>query len=81
MISELATNMVAIERIKEYVAKPQEAASKDEGIIPPKEWPSKGEIVLRNYTFRYRNGQNFALKGVNLVVQGGQKIGIHILSF
>ncbi|NXD67183.1 MRP3 protein, partial [Eolophus roseicapillus] len=76
MTSELETNIVAVERIKEYSETETEAPWVIEGKRPPEDWPSKGELEFMNYSVRYRKGLDLVLKGLNLQVHGGEKIGI-----
>ncbi|NXT54657.1 MRP3 protein, partial [Pluvianellus socialis] len=76
MTSELETNIVAVERIKEYSETETEAPWIIEGKSPPEDWPSKGELEFVNYSVRYRKGLDLVLKGLNLHVHGGEKIGI-----
>ncbi|NXO28683.1 MRP3 protein, partial [Cisticola juncidis] len=76
MTSELETNIVAVERIKEYSETETEAPWIIEGKSPPENWPSKGELEFVNYSVRYRKGLDLVLKGLNLRVHGGEKIGI-----
>ncbi|NXH09840.1 MRP3 protein, partial [Bucco capensis] len=76
MTSELETNIVAVERIKEYSETETEAPWIIEGKRPPEDWPSKGELEFVNYSVRYRKGLDLVLKGLNLQVRGGEKIGI-----
>ncbi|KFW66898.1 Canalicular multispecific organic anion transporter 2, partial [Pygoscelis adeliae] len=76
MTSELETNIVAVERIKEYSETETEAPWIIEGKSPPEDWPSKGELEFVNYSVRYRKGLDLVLKGLNLQVHGGEKIGI-----
>ncbi|XP_059720647.1 ATP-binding cassette sub-family C member 3 isoform X1 [Haemorhous mexicanus] len=76
MTSELETNIVAVERIKEYSETETEAPWIIEGKSPPENWPSKGELEFVNYSVRYRKGLDLVLKDLNLQVHGGEKIGI-----
>jgi len=39
-------------------------------------WPSRGEIVLQNLCMRYRSDTQLVLKGLNLVIGAGERIGI-----
>jgi hypothetical protein len=43
-ISELETNIVSIERLKEYAEVETEAPWEIPDKKPPKEWPNRGEI-------------------------------------
>jgi len=46
--------------------------------LPPKEWPSNGEVKFINLKVRYREGLDLALKGLDILVEGGQKVFIKI---
>ncbi|XP_015377814.1 PREDICTED: canalicular multispecific organic anion transporter 2-like, partial [Diuraphis noxia] len=76
MTSEVETNIVAVERIKEYGETPQEAPWDVPSNLPPKEWPTSGKVQFKNLKVRYREGLDLALKGLDILVEGGQKVGI-----
>eukprot|EP00079_Xenopus_tropicalis_P030763 XP_012826972.1 PREDICTED: canalicular multispecific organic anion transporter 2 isoform X2 [Xenopus tropicalis] len=76
MTSDLETNIVAVERVKEYAENETEAPWHIEDTKPPEDWPSKGEVELSNYSVRYRAGLDLVLKNLNLKVNGGEKVGI-----
>ncbi|NWX84061.1 MRP3 protein, partial [Nothoprocta pentlandii] len=76
MTSELETNIVAVERIKEYSETETEAPWVIEDRRPPADWPSKGELEFVDYSVRYRKGLDLVLQDLNLQVHGGEKIGI-----
>uniref|UniRef100_A0A7S3P1A1 Uncharacterized protein n=1 Tax=Amphora coffeiformis TaxID=265554 RepID=A0A7S3P1A1_9STRA len=40
------------------------------------EWPHKGQIVLNNLKMRYRSDTPLVLKGLNVEIQGGERIGV-----
>ena len=54
MTSEVETNIVAAERLKEYVDNPQEAKFNITETKPDKDWPQTGKIVFKQYSMRYR---------------------------
>ncbi|NXN95747.1 MRP3 protein, partial [Rhinopomastus cyanomelas] len=76
MTSELETNIVAVERIKEYSETETEAPWIIKGKSLPEDWPSKGELEFVNYSVRYRKGLDLVLKGLNLQVHGGEKASL-----
>ncbi|XP_050432447.1 multidrug resistance-associated protein 1 isoform X1 [Adelges cooleyi] len=76
MTSEVETNIVAVERIKEYGETPQEAPWDIPSNRVPKNWPDRGEVKFENLKVRYREGLDLALKGLNIFVEGGEKVGI-----
>ena len=52
MTSDVETNIVAVERIKEYAEITQEADWDKEEMKPPRDWPQTGSIQFRNYGMR-----------------------------
>uniref|UniRef100_A0A8D0EF95 ABC-type glutathione-S-conjugate transporter n=1 Tax=Salvator merianae TaxID=96440 RepID=A0A8D0EF95_SALMN len=76
MTSDLETNIVAVERVKEYSESEIEAPWIIEDKRPPEDWPNHGEVNFINYSVRYRKGLDLVLKDLNLHVKGGEKIGI-----
>ncbi|XP_059938247.1 ATP-binding cassette sub-family C member 3 isoform X2 [Mesoplodon densirostris] len=75
-ISDLESNIVAVERVKEYSKTETEAPWVVEGSRPPVGWPQQGEVEFRNYSVRYRPGLELVLKNLSLQVRGGEKVGI-----
>ncbi|XP_043270601.1 multidrug resistance-associated protein 1 isoform X1 [Venturia canescens] len=76
MTSDVETNIVAVERIKEYGETPQEAAWEIVETTPPKDWPSEGRVEFHDFKVRYREGLDLVLNGLSFSVKGGEKIGI-----
>ncbi|XP_056392341.1 multidrug resistance-associated protein 1 isoform X2 [Hyla sarda] len=76
MSSELETNIVAVERVKEYADLEQEAPWTLQQTTPENNWPHEGKIEFRNFCLRYREDLDLALKNINVTVHGGEKIGI-----
>ena len=77
MTSEVETEIVAVERIKEYAEKPREAAWVNESKPrPSSDWPQTGRVQFSNYQTRYRPGLDLVLKGIDADIAGGEKIGI-----
>ena len=79
-ITELEGQMSSVERANYYShALPQEAPAK----LDPKDgggvsadWPTRGEISIKDVELRYREGLELVLKGVNVTIGGGQKVGV-----
>lgn len=76
MTSELETNIVSVERIKEYSETPTEAATEIPNYKPPSEWPDKGEVIFSNYATRYREEMDLVIKDINCHIHPGEKIGV-----
>jgi ABC-type multidrug transport system fused ATPase/permease subunit len=54
MTSEIETDIVSAERLKEYAEEKPEAQWVIDEKRPQKDWPPKGEIAFVNYSTRYR---------------------------
>lgn len=72
----LENKMVAVERISHYLSLPSEAPEIVENKRPAHNWPSRGTITLQNLKLRYRPNTPLVLKGINLTINGGNKIGV-----
>lgn len=67
--------MISTERVFDYGNNIEQEAPVH--TVPlPEEWPSRGEIIFRNVHMRYRPQLPLALKGFNLHVQPGERIGV-----
>lgn len=73
---EIETNIVSVERMKEYIELPQEAAYEIPHNTPPQTWPDSGRIDFSHYSTRYRPGLDLVLKDVSFGVKSREKIGI-----
>ncbi|XP_040885254.1 ATP-binding cassette sub-family C member 3 isoform X2 [Toxotes jaculatrix] len=76
MTSDLESNIVAVERVKEYSETKTEAPWEVEDKKPPPEWPMEGNVQFQDYSVRYREGLDLVLRNLTLNVKGGEKIGI-----
>ncbi|PKI84023.1 hypothetical protein MVES_001934 [Malassezia vespertilionis] len=79
-LTELENEMNSAERLVYYAETlPQEKAQQITETKPPQSWPAEGNVVMENLWLKYRPNLPFVLKGVDLDVKGGQKIGIVVL--
>ncbi|XP_029433020.1 multidrug resistance-associated protein 1-like isoform X1 [Rhinatrema bivittatum] len=76
MSSEMETNIVAVERVKEYSEKEKEAQWRIEQATPASSWPHEGKVEFRGFGLRYREDLDLALKNINVTIDGGEKVGI-----
>ena len=61
--SQIETNMVSVERVKEYEQDlPQEAPHRMPEQDPPSFWPEFGSVKFNGYQTRYREGLDLVLK-------------------
>ncbi|GBP60470.1 Multidrug resistance-associated protein 1 [Eumeta japonica] len=75
MTSEVETNIVAVERIKEYAETKQEAAwNLPNG--PGATWPETGALQLEGLSLGYRIGAEPALRSITCAIAPQEKIGI-----
>jgi len=77
MASDMEANMVAVERVMEYTDLDSEGdrhTSVDDAL--PKNWPSGGELDMKSAKLRYRPGLPFVLKGLDLHIPSGSKVGV-----
>uniref|UniRef100_A0A8C6MW78 ABC-type glutathione-S-conjugate transporter n=1 Tax=Mus spicilegus TaxID=10103 RepID=A0A8C6MW78_MUSSI len=75
MTSEAETNIVAVERINEYINVDNEAPWVTDK-KPPADWPKKGEIQFNNYQVRYRPELDLVLKGITCNIKSTEKVGV-----
>ncbi|KFV74610.1 Canalicular multispecific organic anion transporter 1, partial [Dryobates pubescens] len=73
--SELETNIVAVERVHEYIKVKTEAPWVTEK-RPPHGWPSKGTIQFVDYEVRYRPELELVLQGINCNIESTEKVGV-----
>ncbi|KAG1269716.1 hypothetical protein G6F68_000016 [Rhizopus microsporus] len=71
---EIETNIVSVERVKEYIDLPTEKYNAVRSVSPM--WPEKGVIEFRDYATRYRPGLDLALRNLSFTVAAKEKIGI-----
>lgn len=74
-LAEVENGMNAVERLQYYGTQLEEEAPEHTIEVRPT-WPEKGEIVFDNVEMRYRANLPLVLKGLNMHVRGGERIGI-----
>ena len=74
-LAEVENGMNAVERIEYYGTELEEEAP-EHTVEVPAAWPEKGEIVFDGVEMRYRAGLPLVLRGLNMRVAGGERIGI-----
>ncbi|XP_029015058.1 multidrug resistance-associated protein 1 [Betta splendens] len=76
MSSDMETNIVAVEKVKEYSDTEKEAEWKHESSSLPSGWPTEGCIELKGFGLRYRQDLDLAIRNINISISGGEKVGI-----
>ncbi|KDN53139.1 putative YCF1-vacuolar ABC transporter [Tilletiaria anomala UBC 951] len=75
-VSEVEQNIVSVERILSYSELTPEAPLEIPDNKPPAGWPSKGDVALEQYSTRYRPELPLVLKGINVAIRAGERIGV-----
>lgn len=73
---EVETNIVSVERVLEYAALDSEAPDVIFKKRPPIGWPAQGQISIKNFSTRYREGLDPVLKDISLDIKPREKIGV-----
>ena len=73
---QLESAMNAVERIFYYTDNvPNERYESDGSVKVPAAWPSEGKIVIKGCEMRYREDTPLVLKGLNLTIEAGSRVG------
>jgi len=73
---QLASQIISVERVNQYMDIPSEAAEIIEENRPAPDWPQVGTVDLRDLKIRYRQDAPLVLHGITCTFDGGDKIGI-----
>jgi len=68
--------MNCVERLQDYCKLVEEAPDKRPDNQVPSSWPSKGEIVFKDYHMKYRPELSPSLVSINLTIPAGSKVGV-----
>ncbi|XP_052804271.1 multidrug resistance-associated protein 1-like isoform X1 [Mya arenaria] len=74
--SDVETNVVSVERVREYTEEPTEAEWVLHFKRPSSDWPDQGNVRFNNYSTRYRDGLDLVLRGISCDIRGGERVGI-----
>ncbi|CAJ0944757.1 unnamed protein product, partial [Mesorhabditis belari] len=75
MLSDLETNIVSVERIKEYTGMDEEMEWYSD-CPPDVEWPSKGRITWGDYSTKYRENLPLVVKNLSATIAPGEKVAV-----
>ncbi|XP_070778984.1 multidrug resistance-associated protein 1 isoform X2 [Enoplosus armatus] len=76
MSSDVETNIVAVEKVKEYSDTEKEAEWKHKSSSLPPGWPTDGCIDFRDFGLCYRHDLDPAIHNITINIKGGEKVGI-----
>ncbi|EMP37353.1 Multidrug resistance-associated protein 6 [Chelonia mydas] len=71
--TEIENNIVSVERVREYSKTPKEAPWTLGSNSASQAWPTEAAIEFRNYGVQYRPNLEFALKNINIKINGQEK--------
>ncbi|KAI3830551.1 hypothetical protein MKW98_030714 [Papaver atlanticum] len=75
-LCNLENKIISVERILQYSSIPSEPPLAIEASNPLHNWPSHGEVDIRDLQVRYAPHMPLVLRGLTCVFQGGKKTGI-----
>lgn len=76
VMSEVETQIVSAERVKEYTELESEPPLVEANARPYEGWPPFGQIAMRDIWMRYRSDLPWVLRGINLQIEGKEKVGL-----
>jgi ATP-binding cassette, subfamily C (CFTR/MRP), member 1 len=76
MSADFESNVISVERIKEYCETPHEEPWVIEQTQPKKTWPEDGNIIFDDYSVRYREELPLVLEGIRCNIRPGEKVGV-----
>jgi ABC-type multidrug transport system fused ATPase/permease subunit len=78
MSSDAETQVVSVERIKEYSELPvePELPMSGEVIRPPPSWPQEGRVIIRDLKLKYRATTPYVLHGISAEFRPHEHVGL-----
>ena len=74
--TDFEANITTLEGLRDLIENKQEDEWINENKRPPKDWPSKGKIEFVDYSAKYRNDLDYAIKDLSFQINPGEKVGI-----
>lgn len=71
--TEVANHLMAVERVLEYVALPEEKQP-DVPKIAPQEWPQHGKVIFKDVGLKYDENGVSVLNNLNFTIQPKEKV-------
>lgn len=75
-VCQLASDIVSVERVRQYMKIESEAPAIIESNRPAPTWPEHGQVELQHLQIRYRPGAPLVLKGITCTFKGGHRVGV-----
>lgn len=78
-LSDVESNIVSVERIKEYSEVEEEAPwilPEGARVVLPPDWPSAGAITFKNISTKYRKELELSLIEITADIKPGEKVGV-----
>ena len=74
--SNFENTMTKLERCLSYTKLISERPNSLTSDLALRDWPSKGEVVFKNFNVKYRNDTELVLKNINFQIKPGEHFGI-----
>ncbi|CAK7304477.1 ATP-binding cassette sub-family C member 6 [Vulpes lagopus] len=74
--TDLASSIVSVERMKDYVQTPKEAPWRLPACAARSPWPHGGQVEFRDFGLRHHPELPLAVRGVSFKIHAGEKVGI-----
>ncbi|CAJ0567100.1 unnamed protein product, partial [Mesorhabditis spiculigera] len=75
MLADLESNIVSVERIKDYTGLDEEMEWRSD-CPPDTQWPAGGKINWSEYSTKYREGLPLVLKTLSVTIDAGEKVAV-----
>ncbi|KAF2088727.1 P-loop containing nucleoside triphosphate hydrolase protein [Saccharata proteae CBS 121410] len=75
-LAEVENAMNSAERLHHYGTQVEQEKTLENAPPVPRTWPEKGDINFENASLRYRAGLPLVLRGLDMRISGGERIGI-----
>eukprot|EP00127_Corallochytrium_limacisporum_P006972 Clim_evm26s239 gene=Clim_evmTU26s239 len=76
-LADTEMNLNSVERINFYTKHLEmEEADEDAEVVPPEDWPSRGEITFTDASFTYKKELPPAVKDLSVTFEEGERVGI-----
>ena len=72
----LETSLGAISRLKTFGEETEQEDKEEVDMVPDKKWPMSGAVQIRGVEASYGDETDKVLKGLNLTIEGGEKVAI-----
>lgn len=73
-LTDFEKTLIKIQKVFRLLDIPQEDLTQDRH--PDEKWPTAGKLEIKGAKLRYRPTTDIVLKGLNVKIKGGEKVGV-----